>query len=1666
MVENDAVYFSDVRYREQISEEPLVTNVEALSQCDKCQYVVKEVALATQTLKLNEESIVIRTQTICQQLSLYNQFSLECNSYNDVQKWLMSGGLVTTSAVDYQSFADEPIHFCTSVQLCGTKTVNITDLDAITSEPVESDPLDAYICRFKLRSAFRTIPKGTETWVKFKEQFLVLVSQTTQTPIEALSLQQKAGDEFSELIFKRTAPFNQTEIKSTVSGYHSDIYLGYGNKTEPTPENRARLFKAILTPGNNAKNIPGDLLAQVDFTVTPKVMPMVVPPIINLPDVAEKNRTYTGPSCRILHERTRASCGSSWNCAEDCQKNFGAWMRVCLSKQISSTQYNEVQSRYVEYFRICRVCTEDRKKMIAYRCKTHESTISGFPTKCSSYCSDVFLPYYKECLAATSGDYTQMENQNINAFKHECDQCTAEKLTAVRAVCDTRKKPIEKNFPASCTTQCAAVYPAWYGQCQQGERSAGLLSGSTRFQTSCLVAKDGGKAFRVRLAINFANVEDLGRWKLAFATELVATLGIKNEAGRVVITQVDPYIPTHDELIKGRKGYITVDLNMLVSKDQLEADPTYLVSRMRRLVANPTSSLYSRPVSSHLNSEFGVRTLVWGSHNEDDQKHESSLDIAKAQLQRAMENGGQTSLINVFKALVAYHEAIEKDEEPSVVEVERQTVEYLAAVDNKRPKEMQKAEYAELEYAKAVNNGEKQTDLEVKDTYAQWMRAIATHQAKMRVDELRVVYRLKKAIQNNLPVERTDLLQAVAVLYHDIASKESRNLIRYDRSIVRWKRLILKKKGKESVDAAYSAVEYMKMVVDGFPRNDLLAAESKVEYLMALAKHSPAEMIAFRKKLMEYQYAVKHGEEDAVLKKLANEVFDLHKKAEKLVSKMKKADLVNEIMDHAEVSMNRTDDYNSTVTQTLEDWNYIRNGQNWGGACAEGKYQSPINIDVSSAVKSQMSSSLHYDFAKTDLFTVKNDGNNLYIDAKDGELGSVTVNREDSYVIKRVLFHAKSEHTLNGRRFPLEMQVIGQKEESSGNDDLVGLSVLFQIDDDENEFLDSLSWDNLPSIGGNLTVEDQLDLTKVVSLSNNVRGYGFAYKGSLTTPGCDETVEWHVMRIREKMTSAQYDKIMSVLKFHGNYRTPKPLNGRKVYHNAVPAEFPIETNVWTYEKRGADWPGICETGVAQSPINVNTSIAISTEYLENAYKYTYVPTPSASDLPRLDIANVKGKEMVINGDFGSVSFEDAVWKAKQIKFHTQSEHTVDGKSFPVEMQIVHEKKDTSGNKDLFTTSIFFSIGAESAFLKAAQFASLPNEKDHITEIKGQLDLSSFKSTFEQSQSIVYRGSQTTPTCLETVTWQIFLSPSSLSMDQYHYIHRIFGATGNSRAVQPLNGRELFKNYIPPTHSLFSYDNHGKDWTGTCKNGVAQSPVNLNLTLASDESPFDVNYQPAKSGKWFNDGKSLEMKGKFGSISLRNATFVSQSLRLHHPSEHAINGKRFPAELQIVHQLAGREIDGYLIVSVLFTEGEEDEFLKSVGVDRLPLSRGSSEHVSGAIDLTLLQSSLTKDNYAYRGSFTEPPCNEIVEWHVLKSPQTISPDQLHRLVTALPKTGNARALQDINGRSVFDNGLSDKDLGELGTAPNVEKTTSATSDAEDENKAGAATEPASAIESSS
>ena len=196
-------------------------------------------------------------------------------------------------------------------------------------------------------------------------------------------------------------------------------------------------------------------------------------------------------------------------------------------------------------------------------------------------------------------------------------------------------------------------------------------------------------------------------------------------------------------------------------------------------------------------------------------------------------------------------------------------------------------------------------------------------------------------------------------------------------------------------------------------------------------------------------------------------------------------------------------------------------------------------------------------------------------------------------------------------------------------------------------------------------------------------------------------------------------------------------------------------------------------GKNQSPINLTGFIEAELKPIIFEYKGNSA-----------EILN-NGHTVQINVPPASTIAVDGVrFELKQFHFHAPSENLIDGKSFPMEVHLVHADKD--GN--LAVVAVLFSEGKANKTLASA-WAKMPKkEGEKLSMSPGVSPLELLPPNRDYYR---YNGSLTTPPCSEGVRWLVMKLPVSASKGQIeeftHVMHH-----PNNRPVQPLNARPVLK----------------------------------------------------------------------------------------------------------------------------------------------------------------------------------------------------------------------------------------------------------------------------------
>ena len=196
--------------------------------------------------------------------------------------------------------------------------------------------------------------------------------------------------------------------------------------------------------------------------------------------------------------------------------------------------------------------------------------------------------------------------------------------------------------------------------------------------------------------------------------------------------------------------------------------------------------------------------------------------------------------------------------------------------------------------------------------------------------------------------------------------------------------------------------------------------------------------------------------------------------------------------------------------------------------------------------------------------------------------------------------------------------------------------------------------------------------------------------------------------------------------------------------------------------------------------------------------------------------------------------------------------------------------------------------------------------------------------------------------------------------------------------------------------------------GVCARGQQESPIDLRGALPAELGAVSVDWRPLPL-RVVDTGHALQVDAPAGGrMSVGGRTYALAQFHVHHPSEHLLDGRRFPLEVHFVHR--GR--DGVLgVIGVFVEQGRANPQLQRV-LDARPAEHGRTRSVPGAtVDIAALMPHGAFQRY--EGSLTTPPCSETVDWVVMEEPIQASAGQIAAFEQVY--RFNARPLQALNRR---------------------------------------------------
>lgn len=220
-----------------------------------------------------------------------------------------------------------------------------------------------------------------------------------------------------------------------------------------------------------------------------------------------------------------------------------------------------------------------------------------------------------------------------------------------------------------------------------------------------------------------------------------------------------------------------------------------------------------------------------------------------------------------------------------------------------------------------------------------------------------------------------------------------------------------------------------------------------------------------------------------------------------------------------------------------------------------------------------------------------------------------------------------------------------------------------------------------------------------------------------------------------------------------------------------------DTHHWSYEGEESpqNWSKLspdfhlCEQGKSQSPVDIKDALETHPRPLKVSYS-----------LPPYAVVN-NGHSIQVDvheGDY--VMLDGEKFTLQQFHFHSPSENTINGKSFPLEAHYVH--MDASG--EIAVVAEMFDIGATNPELEKI-WKQMPEKSGETAQLTSEIALN--KLLPDNLTHYRFSGSLTTPPCTEGVRWLVLKQPQTLSKAQLEKFTHIMHHP-NNRPKQALHGR--------------------------------------------------------------------------------------------------------------------------------------------------------------------------------------------------------------------------------------------------------------------------------------
>ncbi|CAL5001670.1 unnamed protein product [Urochloa decumbens] len=241
------------------------------------------------------------------------------------------------------------------------------------------------------------------------------------------------------------------------------------------------------------------------------------------------------------------------------------------------------------------------------------------------------------------------------------------------------------------------------------------------------------------------------------------------------------------------------------------------------------------------------------------------------------------------------------------------------------------------------------------------------------------------------------------------------------------------------------------------------------------------------------------------------------------------------------------------VEETDEElkFSYVRGDERgperWGdldaswAACGAGRMQSPIDLshDRVSLVRGLGYLTQSYRPAQA---SIHNRGHDIMV-TFEGDAGDLVIDGT-AYRLKQLHWHSPAEHTVDGRRYDMELHLVHESAPPANETAVVG--ILYEVGAEEDPFLRRLE-DSIRAVADTNKTEPIVGVVDPRGARGRASVY-YRYMGSLTTPPCTEGVVWTVVKRVRTASKYQLDLLREAVhdNMENNARPLQEVNDRDI----------------------------------------------------------------------------------------------------------------------------------------------------------------------------------------------------------------------------------------------------------------------------------------------------------------------------------------------------------------------------------------------------------------------------------------------------------------------------------------------------------------------------------------